>query len=153
MLNANKQFGATLAAVGSGGFGFGIVLPVTSVVLERMQVATPLIGLMATAMFAGLALGGPLAGRLIELWGLRRTLATGLTVCALAMFCLGALVSGACLLLCLFFFFGPPVLSEILGTSSNIGFAIGLFFGISASLSLMILPLWLVRRRIPRLAE
>jgi ABC-2 type transport system permease protein len=70
-----------------------------------------------------------------------------------ALGCLGALVSGACLLLCLFFFFGPLVLFEIFGISTTIGRLIGLLLGLSVSLSLMIVPLWLVRQRIPRLAE
>jgi ABC-2 type transport system permease protein len=69
-----------------------------------------------------------------------------------ALGCLGALVSGACLLLCLFFFFGPLVLFEIFGISTTIGRLIGLLLGLSVSLSLMIVPLWLVRQRIPRLA-
>jgi len=70
-----------------------------------------------------------------------------------AMGCLGALVSGVSLLACLLFFFGPPVLFEIFGFSIGIGRLIGLLLGIAVSLSLMIVPLWLIRQRIPRLAE
>ena len=70
-----------------------------------------------------------------------------------ALGCLGALVSGACLLLCLIFFFGPLVLFDVIGISTNIGRLIGLLLGLSVSLSLMVVPLWLVRQRIPRLAE
>jgi ABC-2 type transport system permease protein len=70
-----------------------------------------------------------------------------------ALGCLGALASGACLLICLLFFFGPPVLFDIIGSPTSIGLLIGLLLGSAASLSLMIVPIWLVRQRIPRLAE
>ncbi len=68
------SFITTLIAIFAAGFGFGVVLPVTSVVLEQQHVATPSIGLMATIMFVGLALGAPLVGRSIELRGVRFTL-------------------------------------------------------------------------------
>jgi len=84
---------AILAAIFTGGFGFGIVLPISSVVLERIHVSTPLIGLTATIMFAGVALGGPLSGRLIEMFGIRRTLSGGLLCNAVLMVCLGLYVS------------------------------------------------------------
>ena len=67
-MNTQKQSNplpAILAAIFTGGLGFGIVLPVSSVILERLEVSTPLIGLTATVMFACIAIGGPLSGRLI----------------------------------------------------------------------------------------
>lgn len=70
-----------------------------------------------------------------------------------ALGCLGALVSGVSLLVCLLFFFGPPVLFEIIGSPTLIGRLIGITMGSAVSLSLMLIPLWLVRQRIPRLAE
>lgn len=70
-----------------------------------------------------------------------------------ALGCLGALASGICLLICLLFFFGPTVLFDIIGSPTSIGRLIGLLLGSAVSLSLMIVPIWLVRQRIPRLAE
>ena len=55
----HMSFITTLIAIFAAGFGFGVVLPVTSVILEQQHVATPTIGLMATIMFVGLALGRP----------------------------------------------------------------------------------------------
>ena len=73
-----KPMYACFVAIFTAGFGFGIVLPVSTVVLEGMRVATPMIGFTATVMFAGIALGAPLVGRSIELLGLRRTLTIGM---------------------------------------------------------------------------
>ena len=70
-----------------------------------------------------------------------------------ALGCLGMLLSGVCLLVCLFFFFGPPILFDILGSPAAIGRLIGIVLGSTVSVCLMIIPLWLVRQRIPRLAE
>jgi MFS family permease len=95
-MNTQKQLNplpAILAAIFTGGLGFGIVLPVSSVILERLEVSTPLIGLTATVMFAGIAIGGPLSGRLIELFGIKRTLTGGLFCNAVLMVCLGLYIS------------------------------------------------------------
>jgi ABC-2 type transport system permease protein len=70
-----------------------------------------------------------------------------------ALGCLGFLVSGFFFLVCLIFFFGPPILFELFGSSPAIGRLIGLVLGSAASLGLIIIPLRLVRQRIPRLAE
>jgi ABC-2 type transport system permease protein len=70
-----------------------------------------------------------------------------------ALGCLGALVSGFCLLVCLLFFFGPPTLFELFGSPPAVGRLIGIVLGSAASLCLIFVPLWLVRQRIPRLAE
>jgi ABC-2 type transport system permease protein len=67
--------------------------------------------------------------------------------------CLGALISGFFILVCLLFFFGPPILFDLFGSSSAIGRLIGIVVGSTASLCLMIIPLRLVRQRVPRLAE
>jgi ABC-2 type transport system permease protein len=67
--------------------------------------------------------------------------------------CLGALVSGFSILVCLLFFFGPPILFELFGSPPAIGRLIGMVLGSAASLGLLAVPLWLVRQRIPRLAE
>src|SRR6056300_334220 len=84
---------AILAAIFTGGLGFGIVLPVSSVILENIGISTPLIGLTATIMFAGIAIGGPLSGRMIELFGIKRTLTGGLFCNAILMVCLGLYIS------------------------------------------------------------
>jgi hypothetical protein len=57
------------------------------------------------------------------------------------------------LLVCLLFFFGPPIVSDVFDFSPAIGRLIGLTLGSTASLGLMIIPIWLVRQRILRLAE
>jgi ABC-2 type transport system permease protein len=67
--------------------------------------------------------------------------------------CLGFLVSGICLLVCMIFFYGPAVLSDLLNFPAGVGYLAGILLGGAASLSLMLVPLWLVRTRIPRLAE
>jgi ABC-2 type transport system permease protein len=70
-----------------------------------------------------------------------------------AIGCLGAIATGICLLVCLLLFFGPPTLLDILGLPAGIGFLLGILLGSAVSLCLMIIPVWLVRGRIPRLAE
>jgi len=70
-----------------------------------------------------------------------------------AIGCLGALATGICLLVCLVLFFGPPILFDSLDFPSSVGYLIGIVLGSIVSLSLMLIPLWLVRKRIPRLAE
>ncbi len=95
-MDTQKQLNALpaiLAAIFTGGLGFGIVLPVSSVVLENVGVSTPLIGLTATIMFAGIAIGGPLSGRMIELFGIKRTLSGALLCNAVLMVCLGLYIS------------------------------------------------------------
>jgi ABC-2 type transport system permease protein len=100
----------------------------------------------SVAGVAGLNLAFGIVGANFE-WEDPRRISQG------ALGCLGALVSGACLLICLLFFFGPSVLFEITGFPTSIGRLIGLVLGSAVSLTLMILPIWLVRQRIPRLAE
>ena len=70
-----------------------------------------------------------------------------------AMGCLGALATGLSLFVCLLFFFGPPILFDVLNSPSGIGRLIGIVLGSTVSLCLMLIPLWLVRTRIPRLSE
>jgi len=86
-------FITTLISIFAAGVGFGIVLPVTSVVLEQQNIATPIIGLMATVMFVGMAFGAPLVGRSIELRGVRFTLGSGLALAGSCLFVLGISVS------------------------------------------------------------
>lgn len=145
---------AVLLATFMSGLGFSVVVPVSSVVLEQRQVPTPLIGLVATCMFAGFALGGPLSGRLVGLWGIRRTVAAGLAVAGLMLVLIGLKVS-----LPLWFalrfvlgaaaataFTSAEILINRISTDANRGRNLGLY-GFAFSLALLVGPagLWLLR--------
>ncbi len=67
--------------------------------------------------------------------------------------CLGALASMLYLPLSLVLFFGPPVLFLALSWPEALGQAAGLALGGAFSLTCTLLPLWLVRKRVPRLGE
>jgi len=148
-----SPFITPLIAIFAAGFGFGIVLPVTSVVLEQQHVATPVIGLMATVMFIGLALGAPLVGRSIELRGVRFTLTAGLTITAACMLILGTTVSLPLWFVVRFFmgigfaaiFTSCETLINRLSTDRNRGRNLGLY-GLAFSVALMAGPagLWML---------
>ncbi len=74
-----------IIAVFTVGLCWGIIIPVTSVILEGMAVATPVIGLMASAIFIGMALGAPGVGKLIERFGIKPVLLSGLTISGVLM--------------------------------------------------------------------
>jgi MFS family permease len=145
---------AILAAIFTGGLGFGIVLPVSSVILENIGISTPLIGLTATIMFAGIAIGGPLSGRMIELFGIKRTLSGGLLCNALLMVCLGLYISLPFWFLIRFImgvafasvFTSCETLINRISNDQNRGRNLGLY-AFAFSLSLMIGPagLWLLK--------
>lgn len=101
---------------------------------------------LAVAGITGLNLAFGIIGANFE-WDDPRRIPQG------ALGCLSFLVSGFCLLVCLLFFFGPPILFNFLDLPSFMGNFIGIVLGSVASLALMIIPLRLVRQRIPRLAE
>jgi ABC-2 type transport system permease protein len=67
--------------------------------------------------------------------------------------CLSALATMIYLPITLLLFFGPPVLLAALGLPEIIGQAIGLVLGGGLSLVCVIVPLWLVHKRVPRLGE
>ncbi len=67
--------------------------------------------------------------------------------------CLGALGGGIFLVISLTLFFGPPVLLGLLGIGEAAGNAVGLVLGGGLSLACAVVPLWLVRERVPLLAE
>ncbi len=67
--------------------------------------------------------------------------------------CLGALASMVYLPIGLFLFFGPPVAFLALSWPELIGQAIGLALGGAFSLACAIVPLWLMRKRVPLLGE
>jgi ABC-2 type transport system permease protein len=118
--------------------------------LQRVSLDTLAYSLVVVALsvagVAGLNLAFGVIGANFE-WEDSRRISQG------AMGCLGALASGFSLLVCLLFFFGPPILFELIDSPSGIGRLIGILLGTTASLCLAIIPLWLVRQRIPRLAE
>jgi MFS family permease len=156
-MNTQKQLSplpAILAAIFTGGLGFGIVLPVSSVVLEDIGISTPLIGLTATIMFAGIAIGGPLSGRMIELFGIKRTLSGGLLCNALLMVCLGLYISLPFWFLIRFImgvafasvFTSCETLINRISNDQNRGRNLGLY-AFAFSLSLMIGPagIWLLK--------
>lgn len=67
--------------------------------------------------------------------------------------CLSALVSIIYLPASLLLFFGPAVLLTALGLPEVVGQIIGLVVGGAFSLACAAIPLWLVRDRVPKLAE
>ncbi|MCX8044089.1 MAG: MFS transporter [Desulfobacterota bacterium] len=145
---------AVLVATFTSGFAFGVALPIASVILEERSVATPLIGLTATIVFVGWALGSPFAGRMIELHGVRRTLFS-------AMFIAGCCMVGHGLIRSLPFWFfvrlfigcasaaiftACETLINRIGTNANRGMYLGLY-ACAFSASLMVGPagLWLLQ--------
>ncbi|MGB3699959.1 MAG: hypothetical protein WA997_01710 [Anaerolineales bacterium] len=126
-----------------------IFLLITSL-LQQVSLDTLAYSLVVVALsvagVAGLNLAFGIAGANFE-WEDPRRISQG------ALGCLGALASGFSLLVCLLFFFGPPILFDLLDSPAVIGRLIGIVLGSAASLGLMIIPLWLIRQRIPRLAE
>ena len=149
-----KPMYACFLAIFTAGFGFGIVLPVSTVVLEGMRIATPMIGFTATVMFAGIALGAPLAGRSIELLGLRRTLTLGILLAGACMGSLGLVVYLPVWLIVRFIlgvafasiFTSAETIVNRICTDRNRGKVLGLY-AFSFSLALMIGPvgLWLLK--------
>ena len=67
--------------------------------------------------------------------------------------CLGSLVSMAFLGVSLVLFFGPPLLFSLLGLPEGVGQLTGLALGGLFSVGFALIPLWLVRERVPRLGE
>lgn len=149
-----KPVHACCLAVFTAGFGFGIVLPVSTVVLEGLRVSTPLIGLIATVMFAGIACGAPLVGRSIELLGVRRTLTFGMLLAGICMGCLGLRVSVVVWIFVRFIlgiafaaiFTAAETIINRMCTDSNRGRVLGLY-AFSFSFALMIGPvgLWFLK--------
>ena len=118
--------------------------------LQRVSLDTLAYSLVVVALsvagVAGLNLAFGVIGANFE-WEDPRRISQG------TLGCLGALASAFCMLICLLFFFGPPILFDLLDFPTSIGRLIGIVLGSTASLCLAIIPLWLVRKRIPRLAE
>jgi MFS family permease len=142
-----------IIAVFTVGLCWGIIIPVTSVILEGMAVATPVIGLMASAIFIGMAIGAPGVGKLIERFGIKPMLLSGLTVSGVLMVTL-ALFTSVPIWIALRFALGitfgaviisSEVLINLVSSDDNRGRNLGLY-AFAFSFSLMITPvaLWLV---------
>jgi ABC-2 type transport system permease protein len=67
--------------------------------------------------------------------------------------CLSALASMVYLPATLLLFFGPPIGLAAFGLPGSLGQAIGLFLGGGLSLACAVVPVWLVRKRVPQLGE
>lgn len=67
--------------------------------------------------------------------------------------CLSSLLSMVYMLINLCLFFAPPMLFAAIGSPKNYGHFLGGIFGGIMSLICLVLPLWMVRKRIPHLAE
>lgn len=142
-----------IIAVFTVGLCWGIIIPVTSVILEGMAVDTPVIGLMASAIFIGMAIGAPGVGKLIERFGIKPVLLSGLTVSGVLMVILALFTSvpiWIALRFALGITFGAVIISsEVLinrvSSDDNRGRNLGLY-AFAFSFSLMITPvaLWLV---------
>ena len=142
-----------IIAVFTVGLCWGIIIPVTSVILEGMAVATPVIGLMASAIFIGMAIGAPGVGKLLERFGIKPVLLSGITVSGVLMVILALFTSvpiWIALRFALGITFGAVIISsEVLinrvSGDDNRGRNLGLY-AFAFSFSLMITPvaLWLV---------
>jgi ABC-2 type transport system permease protein len=128
------------------GWGFLLVISV----LQQAALSTLVFGLGVVALCiagtAGLNLAFGIAGANFD-WEDPRRMNRG------SAGCLGALASIIYLLVSLALFFGPAVLAGVLGLPETVGQLLGLALGGSVSLVVAILPLWLVRGRVPQLGE
>ena len=143
-----------IIAVFTVGLSWGIIIPVTSVILEARHIPTPIIGLTATAIFVGMALSAPFIGRSIELYGVKRTLFAGMFGAGVLMIAL-ALWASIPVWIALRFIMGIAfgaittsceTLINRVSTERNRGRNLG-FYAFAFSLSLMIAPiaLWLLK--------
>ena len=72
-------------AIGAAGFTLGLILPVTTVVLEEMAVSTPLIGFVGNLVSLGMLAGSFFVGRAILDYGVRAVLGAGLLLTVVAV--------------------------------------------------------------------
>jgi len=118
--------------------------------LQRISLPTLAFGLAVVSLImagtAGLNLAFGVAGANFN-WEDPRRITQG------SYGCLGSLVSMAFLVTSLALFFGPDLLTRLLGAPQALGQLAGLVLGGAASLACAFIPLWLVRQRVPRLAE
>lgn len=143
-----------IIAVFTVGLSWGIIIPVTSVILEARHVPIPIIGLTATAIFVGMALSAPFIGRSIELYGVKRTLSAGMFGAGVLMIAL-SLWTSIPVWIALRFIIGIAfgaittsceTLINRVSTERNRGKNLG-FYAFAFSLGLMMAPiaLWLLK--------
>jgi MFS family permease len=153
MISKNLPLFYAIIAVFTVGLCWGIIIPVTSVILEGKAVATPVIGLMASAIFIGMALGSPGVGKLIERFGIHPVLLGGLSLSGFFMVMLAVFTSVPAWIAtrcALGISFGAVIISsEVLinrfSSDENRGRNLGLYaFAFSFSLMITPIALWLV---------
>ncbi len=76
----NKNFVLALVGIGIGGIGFGLITPVTVVLLEKNNAPSWITGTSAMIGYLSVVLFSGLAGRLIDKYNTRTTLLFGLSV-------------------------------------------------------------------------
>jgi MFS family permease len=76
----NKNFVLALIGIGVGGIGFGLITPVTVVLLEQNNAPSWISGTSATIGYFSVVLFSGAAGRLIDKYNVRTTLLYGLLV-------------------------------------------------------------------------
>lgn len=149
-LNARQLLGAKylVAFAPTLLLGWGFLLVISLV--QRSSLGTMVFSMAVVALTiagtAGLNLAFGVAGANFD-WEDPRRISQG------SMGCLGALASMVYLMLSLALFFGPLLLVRTLGGPVALGQVLGLVIGGAASLAATVVPLWLVRKRVPRLAE
>lgn len=149
----NAPLPTVIVAVFTVGLSWGIIIPVTSVILEARRIPTPIIGMTATAIFVGMAISAFFVGRSIEHYGVKHTLFAGMFGAGVLMIALAFWTSTSVwivLRLIIGIAFGTittscETLINRMSTERNRGKNLGLY-AFAFSLSLMIAPaaLWLL---------
>lgn len=151
MLNHFRSVMPVFMGIGAAGFTLGLVLPVTTVILEELSVSAPLIGLTATMMFLGTMTGSLFVGRAIRDYGVKAVLGAGLFLTALSVGALSLWYYIPYWLLLRFImgaglaaiFTASETMINRSSTVKNRGRTLGLY-GMAFSLSLMLGPLGLI---------
>lgn len=128
------------------GWAFILVMSVAKPGGLSVMAFSLLVVALCNAGVAGINLGFGVAGANFT-WDDPRRLGGG------ASGCLGALASGLYLALALLLFFGPVLVLPNLGLSGLLAQLVGLVIGGGFSLACMIVPLSVVRKRVPLLGE
>ena len=118
--------------------------------VQKASLGTLFFGLLVVLLTIGGAAGLNLAFGVIGAnfkWEDPRRISQG------AIGCLGALISFLFLGASMLLFFGPAVLLKLLNIPAAVGQLAGLALGGALCLACGLLPLWLVRERVARLAE
>lgn len=138
-------------SIGAAGFTLGLILPVTTAVLEERSASAPLIGLTGTIMFLGTMIASLFVGRAIQQYGVKTILGTGLVLTGVSVGALSLLFSIPYWLLLrfsmgaglAFVFTSSETLINRTSSLQHRGKTLGLY-GMAFSLSMMLGPLGLV---------